>query len=112
MRPGGWRGPAQRGSSWIGSWRMLGKTRRIHFVGIGGSGMNGIAELLANLGYTVTGSDEKRSAATERLTTLGVRVDGGHAAAHVGGADVVVVSSAVRPTNVEVVEATRRHIPV
>ena len=91
---------------------MLGKTRRIHFVGIGGSGMSGIAELLANLGYAVTGSDEKRSAVTDRLSALGVRVDLGHAAAHVGGADVVVVSSAVRPTNVEVVEATRRQIPV
>ena len=91
---------------------MLGKTRRIHFVGIGGSGMSGIAELLANLGYVVTGSDEKQSAITDRLATLGVRVDLGHAADHVGGADVVVVSSAVRPTNVEVVEAGRRHIPV
>jgi UDP-N-acetylmuramate--alanine ligase len=91
---------------------VLGKTRRIHFVGIGGSGMSGIAELLANLGYVVTGSDEKRSAVTDRLVTLGVRVDPGHAAAQVGGADVVVVSSAVRPTNVEVVEAARRHIPV
>ena len=91
---------------------MLGKTRRIHFVGIGGSGMSGIAELLANLGYVVTGSDEKRSAATDRLTAFGVRVEFGHAASHVGEADVVVVSSAVRPTNVEVVEAGRRHIPV
>jgi len=91
---------------------MLGKTRRIHFIGIGGIGMSGIAELLANLGYMVTGSDEKRSAVTDRLATLGVRVDLGHAAANVGGADVVVVSSAVRPTNVEVVEAARRHIPV
>jgi UDP-N-acetylmuramate--alanine ligase len=91
---------------------LLGKTRRIHFVGIGGSGMSGIAELLANLEYVVTGSDERQSAVTDRLATLGVRVDVGHAAAHVVGADVVVVSSAVRPTNVEVVEATRRHIPV
>jgi UDP-N-acetylmuramate--alanine ligase len=91
---------------------LLGKTRRIHFIGIGGIGMSGIAELLANLGYVVTGSDEKQSAVTDRLTSLGVRVDLGHAAAHVGGADVVVVSSAVRPTNVEVAEATRRHIPV
>jgi UDP-N-acetylmuramate--alanine ligase len=74
--------------------------------------MSGIAELLANLGYVVTGSDEKQSPVTDRLATLGVRVDFGHAAAHVGGADVVVVSSAVRPTNVEVVEATSRHIPV
>jgi UDP-N-acetylmuramate--alanine ligase len=91
---------------------LLGKTRRIHFIGIGGIGMSGIAELLANLGYAVTGSDEKRSAVTDRLATLGVRVDLGHAAANVGGADVVVVSSAVRPTNVEVVEAARRYIPV
>ena len=57
---------------------MLGKTRRVHFVGIGGIGMSGIAELLANLGYVVSGSDEKRSAVTERLATLGVRVDVGH----------------------------------
>jgi UDP-N-acetylmuramate--alanine ligase len=91
---------------------MLGKTRRIHFIGIGGIGMSGIAELLANLGYAVTGSDEKRSTVTDRLATLGVRVDLGHAAAHVRGADVVVVSSAVRPTNVEVVEAARLQIPV
>src|SRR4051812_31329046 len=74
--------------------------------------MSGIAELLANLGYVVTGSDERRSAVTERLATLGVRVTYGHAADHVGGADVVVVSSAVRPANPEVVEAARRHIPV
>src|SRR4051812_25284193 len=74
--------------------------------------MSGIAELLANLGYVVTGSDEKRSAVTERLATLGVCVDVGHAAVHVGGADVVVVSSAVRATNAEVREAARRQIPV
>src|SRR4051812_48227166 len=74
--------------------------------------MSGIAELLANLGYVVTGSDERRSAVTDRLATLGVRVTYGHAADHVGGADVVVVSSAVRPANPEVVEAARRHIPV
>ena len=84
---------------------MLGKTRRVHFIGIGGIGMSGIAELLVNLGYVVTGSDEKTSPVTERLATLGVRVHRGHAAGHVEGADVVVVSSAVRPTNVEVVEA-------
>ncbi len=91
---------------------MLGKTRRVHFIGIGGIGMSGIAELLANLGYVVTGSDERQSSVTERLKTLGIRVALGHAADHVGGADVVVVSSAVRPTNVEVVEAGRRQIPV
>ena len=65
---------------------MLGKTRHVHFVGIGGIGMSGIAELLANLGYVVTGSDEKRSEVTARLETLGIRVTQGHAAAHVEGA--------------------------
>ncbi|MQA30941.1 MAG: UDP-N-acetylmuramate--L-alanine ligase [Luteitalea sp.] len=91
---------------------MLGKTRRVHFIGVGGSGMSGIAELLANLGFVVSGSDELASPATERLARLGVDVSHGHAAAHVCGADVVVVSSAVRPTNPEVVESVRRRIPV
>src|SRR5438876_225016 len=91
---------------------MLGKTRRVHFIGIGGIGMSGIAELLANLGYGVSGSDEKRSAVTERLASLGLRVAIGHDAANVGDADVVVASSAVRPTNPEVLEAARRQIPV
>jgi len=91
---------------------MLGKTRRIHFVGVGGIGMSGIAELLANLGYAVSGSDAKRSAVTDRLASLGVTVQAGHAAANVGDADVVVYSSAVRPDNPEVAEATRRRIPV
>jgi UDP-N-acetylmuramate--alanine ligase len=91
---------------------MLGKTRRIHFVGVGGIGMSGIAELLANLGYAVSGSDAKRSAVTDRLETLGVTVQVGHAAASVGDADVVVYSSAVRPDNPEVAEAERRRIPV
>ena len=91
---------------------VLGKTRHVHFVGIGGIGMSGIAELLANLGFEVSGSDAKRSAVTERLGTLGIRVDLGHEAAHVGDADVVVISSAVRPTNPEVVEAARRQVPV
>jgi UDP-N-acetylmuramate--alanine ligase len=95
-----------------GSLTVLGKTRRVHFVGIGGAGMSGIAELLANLGYVVTGSDEKRSTTTDRLASLGIRVSHGHAGEHVLGSDVVVVSSAVRPTNVEVVEAQTRHIPV
>ena len=91
---------------------MLGKTRRIHFVGVGGIGMSGIAELLANLGYLVSGSDAKRSAVTDRLASLGVTVAAGHAAANVGDADVVVYSSAVRPDNPEVVEARARRIPV
>ena len=91
---------------------MLGNTRRVHFIGIGGIGMSGIAELLANLGYAVTGSDEKRSAVTERLATLGIRVSYGHDARHVGDADVVVVSSAVPTANPEVAEAARRKVPV
>ena len=92
---------------------MLGKTRRIHFVGVGGIGMSGIAELLANLGFAVSGSDAKRSETTARLEKkFGVTVHEGHAADHVGDADVVVFSSAVRPTNPEVVEANRRGIPV
>ena len=91
---------------------MLGKTRHVHFVGIGGIGMSGIAELLANLGYAVSGSDEKRSPVTDRLATLGIRIESGHAAAHVGDADVVVISAAVRPSNPEIVEAAQRQIPV
>jgi UDP-N-acetylmuramate--alanine ligase len=84
----------------------------VHFVGIGGIGMSGIAELLVNLGHVVTGSDEKQTVVTSRLAGLGVGVFKGHAPEHVEGADVVVVSSAVRPTNPEVVEAVRRQIPV
>ena len=91
---------------------MLGRTRRIHFVGIGGIGMSGIAELLANLGYEVSGSDVKHSDVTDRLQRLGVRVKSGHATEHVGHADVVVISSAIQGDNVEVAEARRRRIPV
>src|SRR6185295_10678687 len=92
---------------------MLGNTRRIHFVGIGGIGMSGIAELLVNLGYVVSGSDARSSDITARLEqTFGVTVRAGHAAGHVGDADVVVFSSAVRPSNPEIVEAQRRGIPV
>ena len=92
---------------------MLGQTRRIHFVGIGGIGMSGIAELLANLGYIVTGSDARRSDVTARLEqAFGVTIFEGHAGSHVGDADVVVVSSAVRTTNPEVVAAHERGIPV
>ena len=91
---------------------MLGRTRRIHFVGVGGIGMSGIAELLANLGYEVSGSDLKVSDVTDRLRTLGIRVAVGHAAANVGPVDVVVTSSAVHRDNPEVVEARARAIPV
>jgi len=91
---------------------VLGKTRHVHFVGIGGVGMSGIAELLKNLGYVVSGSDEKRSVVTDRLASLGITVSIGHQTANVGDSDVVVVSSAVRATNPEVVEAKRRQVPV
>ena len=92
---------------------MLGRTRRIHFVGVGGIGMSGIAELLANLGFTISGSDARRSDVTARLEAVcGVRIFGSHAAANIGDADVVVFSSAVKPANPEIVEAHRRGIPV
>jgi len=91
---------------------MLGRTRRIHFVGIGGIGMSGIAELLANLGYEVSGSDAKTSELTTRLEKLGVRIAKGHDAANVRETDVVVTSSAIQAGNAEVEEARRRRIPV
>ncbi len=84
----------------------------MHFVGVGGIGMSGIAELLVNLGYEVSGSDRRASTVTDRLALLGVRVFIGHDAKQLGPADVVVVSSAVRADNPEVVEAHRRQIPV
>ena len=89
-----------------------GKRPTIHFVGIGGIGMSGIAEVLLNLGYPVTGSDLRFSDATRRLVDLGAAVTEGHRADNIGAADVVVISSAVRPTNPEVVEARRRGVPV
>lgn len=90
----------------------LGRTHRLHFVGVGGAGMSGLAEVLVNLGYEVSGSDSRRSDVTDRLAALGVSVAIGHDSAHVGGADVVVVSSAIDPVNPEIVEARRRHVPV
>lgn len=86
--------------------------QHVHFVGIGGSGMSGIAELLLNLGYTVSGSDLKLTPATGHLQALGATVFEGHSAAHVAGAHVVVTSTAVRPENPEVGEARRRGVPV
>ena len=91
---------------------MFRKARRVHMVGIGGSGMSGIAEVLVNMGYPVSGSDLAASPATRRLAHLGARVHRGHKAANVRDADVVVVSSAVRKDNPEVVEARRLKIPV
>ena len=91
---------------------MRHKVKRIHFVGIGGSGMSGIAEVLGNLGYAVTGSDLAENAAVKRLRSLGVKVAIGHAAQNIAGADAVVVSSAVRPDNPEVVQAREAHVPI
>jgi UDP-N-acetylmuramate--alanine ligase len=91
---------------------MLGKIRKIHFVGIGGIGMSGIAEVLLNLGFTVSGSDIKATAVTDRLAKLGARIFEGHAAGNVPGAQVVVASSAVARDNPEVLEAERLQIPV
>jgi UDP-N-acetylmuramate--alanine ligase len=90
----------------------MGRIRNIHFVGIGGAGMAGIAEVLVNLGYAVSGSDLKLSSVTERLRSLGARVVEGHATENVGSADVVVVSSAVAADNPEIVAAHARRVPV
>jgi UDP-N-acetylmuramate--alanine ligase len=91
---------------------MFAKIQRIHFVGIGGIGMSGIAEVLLNLGYQISGSDLKSSAVTQRLAALGASIFEGHAAANIAGADVVVTSSAISVNNPEVHEARRLHIPV
>jgi UDP-N-acetylmuramate--alanine ligase len=91
---------------------MRHKVKRIHFVGIGGSGMSGIAEVLANLGYAVSGSDLAENAAVRRLRGLGIRIVVGHDAGNIEGADAVVVSSAVKPENPEVVRAREAHVPV
>src|SRR5713101_8084981 len=91
---------------------MFKRYQQIHFVGIGGVGMSGIAEILLNLGYRVTGSDQRRNEAVERLEQLGAKVYVGHAALHVEGAHVVVYSSAVSRDNVEVQVARQRQIPV
>jgi UDP-N-acetylmuramate--alanine ligase len=88
------------------------KVRRIHFVGIGGSGMSGIAEVLLNQGYAVSGSDLAENAATRRLARLGARVLLEHQPVHVEGADVVVVSTAVQDDNPEVIAAREQRIPV
>jgi UDP-N-acetylmuramate--alanine ligase len=91
---------------------MFAKIQRIHFVGIGGIGMSGIAEVLLNLGYKVSGSDLKQSPITERLSSLGATVFEGHKADNVKDAEVVVASSAISPENPETTEAHNLHIPV
>ncbi|WP_051978296.1 UDP-N-acetylmuramate--L-alanine ligase [Edaphobacter aggregans] len=91
---------------------FLASSQRIHFIGIGGIGMSGIAEILLTMGYAVSGSDLRRSATTERLVGMGARVFEGHCAANAAASDVVVTSSAVQADNPEVVEARARKIPV
>ena len=90
----------------------MGRVRRLHFVGIGGSGMSGIAELMANLGYEVTGSDLREGDTTTRLRKLGIEVFIGHRAEQAADADAVVVSTAIDEENPEIAEARRRRIPV
>jgi UDP-N-acetylmuramate--alanine ligase len=91
---------------------MFAKIQQIHFVGIGGIGMSGIAEVLLNLGYKVSGSDLKSSAVTQRLTGLGAVIFEGHRADNISGAEVVVTSSAIATENPEVVKAHELHVPV
>jgi UDP-N-acetylmuramate--alanine ligase len=91
---------------------MFAKIQQVHFVGIGGIGMSGIAEVLLNLGYKVSGSDLKQSAVTSRLTSLGAKISDGHRAENIAGADVVIVSSAVARDNPEITAAQEQHIPV
>ncbi len=91
---------------------MFFRPQHLHFTGIGGIGMSGIAEVLLNLGYQISGSDLKLSATTERLTAMGARIFEGHAAGNIAGARALVVSSAVDEQNPEVQEARRMQIPV
>ncbi|MBU6248604.1 MAG: UDP-N-acetylmuramate--L-alanine ligase [Xanthomonadaceae bacterium] len=91
---------------------LMSTFRRVHFIGIGGVGMSGIAEVLHNLGYAVSGSDRSNSATAQRLAGLGIDVRIGHEAGHIGDADVVVTSSAIRADNPELVAARAARIPV
>lgn len=91
---------------------LMRRIKTIHFVGIGGSGMSGIAEVLLNRGYRITGSDQKINSATKRLSSLGAKLFQQHDAANIIGADVVVVSSAILPNNPEVEAAHQTHLPV
>ncbi len=92
-------------------WLFRGKVRHIHFIGIGGSGMNGIAQVLLNLGFHITGSDLKESSTTKLLRDMGAKIFIGHDVKNIEGADVIVYSSAVKEDNPELVEARKRGIP-
>jgi len=96
----------------VGNRLMFGRFKRLHFVGIGGAGMSGIAEILHNLGYAITGSDSTPSEITEYLHSQGVGIKAGHSPENLDEVDVVIISSAIDPDNPEVVEAKRRGIPV
>ncbi|CAM5204666.1 UDP-N-acetylmuramate--L-alanine ligase [Castellaniella defragrans] len=91
---------------------MKHRIHHIHFVGIGGSGMSGIAEVLLNQGYVVSGSDIQETAVTQRLASLGARIMIGHAAEHIAGAGAIVTSSAIHADNPEVLAARAAHVPV
>ena len=90
----------------------MGQIQRMHFVGIGGIGMSGIAEVLLNQGYLVSGSDLREGPATERLKTLGATIHIGHRESNIDGAEVIVVSSAIDRTNPEIASALSARIPV
>ena len=91
---------------------MFGKTNHIHFVGIGGIGMSGMAELLHKLGFNISGSDQNSSERTDNLKDLGLTISKGHSYGNVNGADVVVYSSAVQRDNPEILAADNKQIPV
>src|SRR5210317_1158138 len=90
----------------------MGRVRRVHFVGIGGAGMSGIAEVMHNLGYQVSGADLRENAVTRRLRDMGVTVSIGHDAANVADCDVVVVSTAIAAENPELIAAREQRIPL
>ncbi len=96
----------------VGHDHTMGRVRHIHFIGIGGAGMGGIAEVLHNLGYTVSGSDLCANAMTRHLQQLGVNILQGHSPRHIAGSDVVVITSAVQPDNPELLAARQARIPV
>jgi UDP-N-acetylmuramate--alanine ligase len=91
---------------------VMGRVKHIHFVGVGGAGMSGIAEVLHNLGYEVTGTDIKQNQATQHLEKIGIRINTQHKTAHINGSDVVVVSSAVNKDNPELDAARKKRIPI
>ncbi len=92
--------------------KILSRVKKIHFMGIGGIGMSGIAELLINLGYEISGCDLKKSSITRRLESLGAKISYQHSKEHINGTDVLVYSSAISPDNPEIIEARRKAIPV